>query len=164
MIVLFLVATGGGAEAAERMAVSAKDANVRSGAGPTYGTLWKVEKYHPLEVFEASGVWLHFKDFEGDSGWIHKSLVDKTACVITKQNGVQLRAGPGTDQPVLVKIDKVCRSRCSSARAAGSRWSMPTATRDGCTTRWCGRRLRRKANLGVALHRLVTAAYDEYAS
>jgi len=26
--------------------------------------------------------------------------------VITKQNGVQLRAGPGTDQPVLVKIDK----------------------------------------------------------
>ena len=106
MIVLVLTATVVGAQAAERMAVSAKEANVRSGPGPTYDTLWKVEKYYPIEVFETSGAWLHFKDFEGDSGWIHKSLVDKTACVIIKQNGVQLRAGPGTDQPVLLKIDK----------------------------------------------------------
>lgn len=94
------------AYAAERMAVSANDANIRSGPGPNQDVLWKVEKYYPLDVIETSGVWLRFKDYEGDSGWIHKSLVDKTPTVVTKQNGCQLRAGPGTEQPVLIKIDK----------------------------------------------------------
>lgn len=94
------------AHAAERMAVSATDANIRSGPGPNQDVLWKVEKYYPIEVVETSGVWLRFKDYEGDSGWIHKSLVDKTPTVVTKQNGCQLRAGPGTEQPVLIKIDK----------------------------------------------------------
>ena len=66
-------------QAAERMAVSVKEANVRAGAAAQLlASLWKVEKYHPIEVLEASGVWLRFKDFEGDGGWIHKSMVDKT--------------------------------------------------------------------------------------
>jgi len=94
------------AEAAERMAVSVKEASIRSGPGTNYDVIWKVEKYHPLEIVESSGAWLQFKDYEGDRGWIHKSLVDKTASVITKQNGCQLRAGPGTETAVLIKIDK----------------------------------------------------------
>jgi SH3-like domain-containing protein len=94
------------AQAAERMAISVKEANVRANPQPNADVLWKIEKYHPIEVIETTGVWLRFKDFEGDSGWVHKSLVDKTAAVITKQNGCQLRGGPGTDQPVLIKIDK----------------------------------------------------------
>jgi SH3-like domain-containing protein len=94
------------AEAAERMAVSVKEANVRANPQPNADVLWKIEKYHPIEIVEASGVWLRFKDFEGDTAWVHKTMVDKTPTVITKQNGCQLRAGPGTDQPVLIKIDK----------------------------------------------------------
>ncbi|HSV92353.1 MAG TPA: SH3 domain-containing protein [Desulfobacterales bacterium] len=96
----------GGSAAAERMAVSVKEANVRSAPQPNADVLWKVEKFHPVDVLEASGVWLRFKDYEGDGGWIHKTMVDKTAAVITRQNGCQLRAGPGMDQPVLIKIDK----------------------------------------------------------
>ncbi len=106
LFLFFAAALAGGAAAAERMAVSASEANVRSGPGPTHDVLWKIEKYHPIEVLEASGPWLRFKDFEGDSGWVHNSLVDKTSTVITKQNGVQLRAGPGTDQAALIKLDK----------------------------------------------------------
>jgi SH3-like domain-containing protein len=101
---LFVVCTA--AQASERLAVTAKEASIRSGPGPNYDVLWKVEKYHPIEILETSGVWLHFKDYDGDTGWIHKSLVDKTASVITKQNGCQLRSGPGTEKPVLIKIDK----------------------------------------------------------
>jgi SH3-like domain-containing protein len=106
LILSAMLLVGPVAFAAERMAVSATDANIRSGPGPNQDVLWKVEKYYPIEVIEASGVWLRFKDYEGDSGWIHKSLVDKTPTVVTKQNGCQLRAGPGTEQPVLIKIDK----------------------------------------------------------
>jgi SH3-like domain-containing protein len=105
-VLIFLTCLCSAAQAAERMAVSVKEANVRSSPQPNSDVLWKIEKYHPVEVFETSGVWLHFKDYEGDNGWVHKSMVDKTPAVITKQNGCQLRAGPGTDQAVLVKIDK----------------------------------------------------------
>lgn len=106
LILLVLLGAICGAEAVERVAVSARDANVRSGPGPTHDVLWKVEKYHPIEVIETSGPWLRFRDYEGDVGWVHKSLVDKTAAVIVRQNGTQLRAGPGTDHPVLIKLDK----------------------------------------------------------
>lgn len=106
LILAGLLLIGPAAHAAERMAVSATDANIRSGPGPNQDVLWKVEKYYPIEVIETSGVWIRFKDYEGDSGWIHKSLVDKTPTVVTKQNGCQLRAGPGTEQAVLIKIDK----------------------------------------------------------
>ncbi len=105
-VLVILALLGSVALAAERMAVSVKEANVRAKPQPNADVLWKIEKYHPVEVLEASGVWLRFKDFEGDGGWVHKSMLDKTPAVITKQNGCQLRAGPGTDQPVLVKIDK----------------------------------------------------------
>jgi SH3-like domain-containing protein len=105
-ILAVMISFGPIAHAAERMAVSATDANIRSGPGANQEVLWKVEKFYPIEVIETSGVWLRFKDYEGDSGWIHKTLVDKTPTVVTKQNGCQLRAGPGTEQPVLIKIDK----------------------------------------------------------
>ena len=101
-----LLLASAGSAAAERMAVSVKEANVRAAPQPNADVLWKVEKFHPVDVLEASGVCLRFKDYEGDGGWIHKTMVDKTAAVITKQNGCQLRAGPGMDQPVLIKIDK----------------------------------------------------------
>ncbi|HSM89141.1 MAG TPA: SH3 domain-containing protein [Desulfobacterales bacterium] len=103
ILVVFLCSA---VQAAERMAVSVKEANVRANPQHNADVLWKIEKYHPVEVFETSGVWLRFKDFEGDGGWVHKSMLDKTPTVITKQNGCHLRAGPGTDQPVLIKIDK----------------------------------------------------------
>jgi SH3-like domain-containing protein len=105
-VLIFLIFCCPAAQAAERVAVSVKEANIRSSPQPNADVLWKIEKFHPVEVFETSGVWLHFKDYEGDTGWIHKSMVDRTPAVITKQNGCQLRAGPGTDQPVLIKIDK----------------------------------------------------------
>jgi SH3-like domain-containing protein len=60
---------------AERLAVAVSVANVRSGPGKNYDILWEIEQYHPLNVFKKSGQWYHFRDFEGDEGWIYKSLV-----------------------------------------------------------------------------------------
>ena len=66
-VVLWVLMLGTAADAAERMAVSVKEANVRAAPQPNADVLWKVEKYHPVEVLEASGVWLRFKDYEGMS-------------------------------------------------------------------------------------------------
>ena len=68
---------------AERLAVSVPVANIRSGPGTLYDVLWNAEKYYPIFVLKKSGPWYHFRDFEGDEGWVHKSLVRKIASIIT---------------------------------------------------------------------------------
>ena len=91
---------------AERMAVAADTANIRSGPGTEYDQLWQVEKYYPVLILQKKGEWYEFKDFEGDRGWIHSDLLDTTATVIIKVNNCNLRSGPGTQFDIVLTVDK----------------------------------------------------------
>lgn len=96
----------GAAAAAERMAVTVSKANIRSGAGETYDIVWQVGKYHPIRVTKKSGAWYQFQDFEGDAGWIHKSLVGNVDTVITAKDKCNVRSGPGTKNEELFQVDR----------------------------------------------------------
>lgn len=89
---------------AERYAVSASKANIRSGPGTKYDWVWQVGKYYPIEVEEKKGNWYYFKDFEGDTGWIHKSLIDKIPTVITDKDNCNIRNGPGTKYDIAFTV------------------------------------------------------------
>ncbi len=95
-----------GAAGAQRVAVTATTANIRSGPGTNYPIIWKVEKYHPLQVIETSGNWYKFRDFENDEGWIHKSLTGRLDTVITNRDECNIRSGPGTEHEILFKAEK----------------------------------------------------------
>ena len=95
LIILFMLSITGTAMA-DRMAISADIANIRSGPGADNDILWKAEQNYPLMVIEKSGKWYHFRDYEGDEGWVHQSLVDKFESVITKGEKNNVRSGPGT--------------------------------------------------------------------
>jgi len=84
----------------ERYAVSVSIANIRKGPAESYDILWQVEKYYPVQVMEKQGDWYKFKDYEGDQGWIHNSLLDQTDTVIVKKEECNVRQGPGTNFPV----------------------------------------------------------------
>jgi SH3-like domain-containing protein len=106
-IIILLLILGFHATAfAERLAVSAPVANIRSGPGTRYEVMWKVQRYFPIIVIEKSGEWYHFKDFEGDTGWVHKSLVAKIPSVITQNDACNIRSGPGTSYPILFTVEK----------------------------------------------------------
>ena len=92
--------------AAERMAVNAETANIRSGPGLDNELLWQVEKYYPVLVIEKKGAWFKFKDFEGDEGWIHRSLLDSGDTVIVKADRCNVRSGPGTQFDVVFTVNK----------------------------------------------------------
>lgn len=92
--------------AAERMAVAADTANIRSGPGTDYDQLWQVEKYYPVLILQKKGEWYEFKDFEDDRGWIHRDLLDNTTTVIIKVNNCNLRSGPGTQFDIVLSVDK----------------------------------------------------------
>jgi SH3-like domain-containing protein len=91
---------------AERLSVSSKIANIRSGPGTGYEILWKVESYYPISVLKKSGSWINFRDFEGDEGWIHTSLVQKKPTVITVKNKCNVRTGPGTSHEIIFTVEK----------------------------------------------------------
>ena len=86
---------------AEYISVKVPVANIRSGPSETSDLLWKVEKYHPLFVLGKKGSWYHFRDFEGDEGWISDSLVGKDAAVITIRDDCNIRSGPDIKYDVL---------------------------------------------------------------
>lgn len=106
MLLLIYAVSVGVAGAAERMAVKVDTANVRSGPNEKADQLWQVEKYHPLMILEIKDNWCRFKDFEGDQGWVHISLLDKTQTVIVKVNHCNVRTGPGTEHDIAFTVDK----------------------------------------------------------
>jgi len=106
VMILVIVWLWCGPALAERLSVSARIANIRSGPGTNYEILWKVEQYHPISVIKKQGSWYHFQDFEGDEGWIHKSLVQKKATVITDKDKCNVRKGPGTNHAIVFQIEK----------------------------------------------------------
>jgi len=103
---IILLVLGAGVAAAQRKAVTAPTANIRSGPGTNYEIIWKVEKYHPIQVVETSGAWYQFRDFENDRGWIHQSLTGDLDTVITNRDDCNIRSGPGTSYDVVFKVEK----------------------------------------------------------
>ncbi len=91
---------------AERLTATSSIVNIRSGPGTKYDILWKVGKYHPILVLKKSGSWYRFRDFEGDKGWIHKSLVRNIPSVITNKENCNVRSGPGTKYKILFATEK----------------------------------------------------------
>jgi SH3-like domain-containing protein len=91
---------------AERLSLSVPVANIRSGPGETYAVLWKVERYYPFEIIKTDQQWYRFRDFEGDQGWIHKSLVSNTPSVITTKDTCNVRLEPNTESNILFTVEK----------------------------------------------------------
>ena len=106
ILLIFLFIINAGAAMAERLTVVSSVANIRSGPGSNFDILWKVEKYYPIFVIEKRNSWYHFKDFEDDKGWVHKSLVRKVEAVITKKDLCNIRSGPGTGNKILFTVEK----------------------------------------------------------
>lgn len=94
------------ASLAERLTVESSIVNIRSGPDTKYDILWQIGKYHPIFVLKKSGNWYHFRDFEGDKGWIHKSLVSNIPSVITNKEKCNVRSGPGTKYKILFSTEK----------------------------------------------------------
>jgi len=94
-----------GTASAERLTVAVDKANVRSGPGKNYEVLWSVGKYFPVDMVKTSGDWRQIRDYEGDVGWIHHSLLKEIPAVIVKGSVVNIREGPGTDAKVLFQAE-----------------------------------------------------------
>ena len=106
VVLFFIVNFSNAAYAGERLAVSVSIANIRSGPGTKYDTLWQVYKYYPIKVVKKTGSWILFVDFEGDKGWVKSTLVGKIPSVITIKEDCNIRSGPGTKYDIVFKTER----------------------------------------------------------
>jgi SH3-like domain-containing protein len=102
-VLVFVLSAG--TASAERLSVAVNKANVRSGPGKNYDVLWSVGKYFPVDIVKTSGDWREIRDFEGDVGWMHHSLLKEVPSVIVKGSLVNVREGPGKDTKVLFQAE-----------------------------------------------------------
>jgi SH3-like domain-containing protein len=103
---VFLLALGAGsAQAFTMVSVNANNVNMRSGPDDKYAVLWELGTGYPLKVLEEHGNWVKVEDFEGDVGWIYKTLVDREPHLIVKKRRVNMRSGPGDNYRVVGKAN-----------------------------------------------------------
>lgn len=91
------------AAAQELVSVRSPSVNLRTAPGTDSEVLWKLSQGYPLQVLDKKADWLQVQDFEGDKGWIARSVTDTAPHHVVKVKVANLRKGPGTKYPVAGK-------------------------------------------------------------
>ena len=78
---------------------------VRSGPSSEYRIIRSVNRGYPVEIVERQGGWAHIQDYLESEGWVHGSLLGANNSVIVTTTKANLRSGPGTNNPIVDKID-----------------------------------------------------------
>lgn len=89
--------------ARDMVSVAKSEINMRTGASTRHSVVWALSQGYPLEVTARKGKWLKVRDFEKDTGWVYRPLVNKTPHVIVKAGIVNVRSAPSTRSRILGK-------------------------------------------------------------
>ncbi len=87
--------------AAEILSVSAERAIVREGPGAGYPVLWEERRLMPFAILSWHGDWARVRGDQGESGWIHRSVLSDAPAVVVIDKFARIRNGPGLDYPVV---------------------------------------------------------------
>ncbi|WP_439587114.1 SH3 domain-containing protein [Hydrogenophaga sp.] len=99
-----LLALASSAATAQNMvSVKGSTLNMREGPGTNTPVLWELKKGYPLQITQRKGNWVKVSDFEGDSGWVLRSLTGNTPHHIVKSKVANIRSGPGTQHRIVGK-------------------------------------------------------------
>lgn len=91
---------------AQMTTVKGDKVNSRKGPGTKYTIKWEYGDGLPLKIIQHKKNWVKIKDFENDTGWIHKSLLHYNPHVIVKANRgkkkkINIRSGPSTKNKII---------------------------------------------------------------
>lgn len=99
------------------VSLKSDDVNVRVGPGKRYPIRWSYHRAKfPVEIIEEFAHWRRIRDYEGATGWVHKSVLDgrRTALILDKQQ--TLYSAPSADsspamraEPLVIVSLKECK-------------------------------------------------------
>lgn len=91
--------------AQELVSVRNPTVNLRAAPSTDAQILFRLSQGYPLQVLERRGNWLRVQDFEGDQGWIARSVTANVPHHIVKGTRVNLRSGPGTNHAIVGTVN-----------------------------------------------------------
>jgi SH3-like domain-containing protein len=93
------------AQAQTMVSVKGSTLNMREGPGTNRTVLWELKRGYPLLITERRGRWIKVRDFEGDTGWVARSLTGNTPHHVVKSRVANVRSGPGTQHRIVGKAE-----------------------------------------------------------
>jgi SH3-like domain-containing protein len=89
------------------VSVKADELNVRTGPGTRYPVRWVYyKKMLPMEIVDEYEHWRKVRDVEGESGWVHKSLLSGRRTAIITTNIAVMRARPDKNATPLLRLSR----------------------------------------------------------
>ena len=95
--------TTGQALAQSMVSVKGSTVNMRTKPTTASEVMWELKRGYPLKVVQRKGRWLQVVDFEGDRGWVARSLTGSTPHFVVKSKTANMRSGPGTNNRIVGK-------------------------------------------------------------
>ena len=93
------------ASAQSMVSVKGSTLNMREGPGTNTAVLWELKRGYPLQITGRKGSWLRVRDFEGDTGWVARSLTGNAPHHVVKSQVANLRSGPGKQHRIVGRIE-----------------------------------------------------------
>ena len=87
------------------VSVKGSTLNMREGPSTSAAVLWELKRGYPLQITERKGNWVKVRDFEGDAGWVARSLTGNTPHHVVKSKVANIRSGPGTQHRIVGKAE-----------------------------------------------------------
>jgi SH3-like domain-containing protein len=88
------------------VSLGADRVNVRFGPGTQYPVNWVfARKGLPVEIIEEFDTWRKVRDYDGDEGWIHASLLSSRRTIMVSGDVRDLRRTPGLDSRVVLRAE-----------------------------------------------------------
>jgi len=91
---------------AKMVSIASEFVNMRSGPSQKNSVLWELGKGYPLKVIGSQGGWYKVVDYENDTGWIFKKLVNRTPHLVVKKKIINIRSGPGAKYKIIRQAKK----------------------------------------------------------
>jgi SH3-like domain-containing protein len=88
------------------VSLGADRVNVRFGPGTQYPVNWVFARQGlPVEIIEEFDNWRKVRDYDGDEGWIHASLLSSRRTIMVSGEIRDLRRTPGLDSRVVLRAE-----------------------------------------------------------
>jgi SH3-like domain-containing protein len=88
------------------VSLGADRVNVRFGPGTQYPVNWVfARKGLPVEIIEEFDTWRKVRDYDGDEGWIHASLLSSRRTIMVTGEVRDLRRTPQLDARVVLRAE-----------------------------------------------------------
>ncbi|MBK20605.1 MAG: hypothetical protein CMM52_17375 [Rhodospirillaceae bacterium] len=103
------------------VSLRASEVNLRTGPGTRYPVEWVlIYRHMPVEIIAEFENWRKVREWQGNIGWVHKSMLSGQRWVIVKKGKQDLRRAAKPDSPKIARIEKKVIGRVEK-----------------CNTSWC---------------------------